>query len=389
VDFDQLQTDWEGLAADDPLWAVLTRPDCRGGRWDPDEFFTTGSDEVADIIGRVRRLRPRLWPGRALDFGCGVGRLTRPLADHFDEVVGVDIAPTMIDLARRYHADRPTCRFEVNQAEDLARFPDDSFDLVLSLIVLQHVPPTAAVRYVREFCRVLAPGGVVVVQIPAGPVDPVPSVPLDPAAFRARLQIVDAVPSALPGEAVAVVVDVRNDSPVRWPVSAGAPVQIGNHWTTTDGSLVVNDDGRAPLPRPLGPGERTTVTLESRVPAVDTGSLRLVIDLVQEGVCWFADAGSEVAAVDIAVEAAAGPVAPVVAAPGGPFDERMRMHGLARTRVEAALTIAGVKVLEVTADDRAGDTWESFLYIATKEPRRRRRLRRLAAGRQNARRVDH
>ena len=226
MDFDQLQQDWEGLAVDDPLWAVLTRPDCRGGQWDPTEFFATGTDEVADIIGRVRRLRPRLWPGRALDFGCGVGRLTRPLADHFDEVVGVDIAPTMIDLARRYHADRPACRFEVNQAEDLARFPDDTFDLVLSLIVLQHVPPATAVRYLREFCRVLAPGGVVVVQMPASPVDPAPPQPLDPTAFRARLQIVDPVPSARPGDAVAVVVDVRNDSPVRWPVSAGTPKRV-------------------------------------------------------------------------------------------------------------------------------------------------------------------
>jgi SAM-dependent methyltransferase len=387
VDFDQLQRDWEGLAVDDPLWAVLTRPDRRGGRWDPDEFFATGSEEVAAVIGRVRRLAPALWPGRALDFGCGVGRLTRPLADHFDEVVGVDIAPTMIDLARRYHADRPSCRFEVNQTEDLARFPSGRFDLVLSLIVLQHVPPATAVRYLRELCRVVAPGGVLAVQVPARPVDPAPPRPLAPEAFRAGLRIVDPVPSARPGDAVAVVVDVRNDSPVRWPVSAGAPVQVGNHWTRADGSVVVSDDGRAPLPHPLGPGERTTVTLESHVPDVDTASLRLVVDLVQEGVCWFADAGSEVAAVDIALGPAARPAGPDPVAPS-PFDERMHMHGIARTRVEATLTVAGLEVVEVTADDRAGGTWESYLYIATKAPRRRRGLRRRAAGRQNARRVD-
>jgi SAM-dependent methyltransferase len=338
-------------------------------------------------MGRVRRLCPQLWPGRALDFGCGVGRLTRPLADHFDEVVGVDIAPTMIDLARRYHADRPSCRFEVNQAEDLARFPSATFDLVLSLIVLQHVPPATAVRYLRELCRLVTPGGVLAVQVPARPVDPAPALPLAPEAFRAGLRIVDPVPSARPGEAVAVVVDVRNDSPVRWPVSAGAPLQVGNHWMRTDGSLVVNDDGRAPLPHPLGPGEHTTVTLESHVPDVGSESLRLVVDLVQEGVCWFADAGSEVAAVEIALGPAAAPTGHGVAA-STPFDERMRMHGIARTRVESTLTVAGLEVLEVTPDDRAGGTWESYLYIATKAPRRRRGLRRRAAGRQNAGRVD-
>lgn len=386
MDFDQLQQDWEGLAVDDPLWAVLTHPDRRGRRWDPDEFFATGTDEVAAVVDRVRRLCPRLWPGRALDFGCGVGRLTRPLADHFDEVVGVDIAPTMVDLARRYHADRPSCRFEVNPAEDLARFPSGTFDLVLSLIVLQHVPPATAVGYLRELGRLVAPGGVLAVQVPARPVDPAPPVPLAPEAFRAGLRIVDPVPSARPGDAVAVVVDVRNESPVRWPVSAGAPVQVGNHWTRADGSLVVNDDGRAPLPHPLGPGERTTVTLESHVPDVGTESLRLVVDLVQEGVCWFADAGSEVATVDITLGPAAHPAGRPTTA--SPFDERMRMHGIARTRVETTLTIAGLDVLEVTPDDRAGGTWESYLYIATRPPRRRRGLRRRAAGRQNARRVD-
>ena len=36
----------------------------------------------------------------ALDFGCGIGRLSQALAEHFDQVYGVDISPKMIELAR-------------------------------------------------------------------------------------------------------------------------------------------------------------------------------------------------------------------------------------------------------------------------------------------------
>ena len=42
--------DWEELAAYDPLWAVLTRPGKRGGRWDRDEFFATGETEIAGVV---------------------------------------------------------------------------------------------------------------------------------------------------------------------------------------------------------------------------------------------------------------------------------------------------------------------------------------------------
>jgi SAM-dependent methyltransferase len=158
------QRDWDDLADVDPLWAVVSDPARRGGRWDLDEFLATGVGDVERVLRRARELeRPRTW-GRALDFGCGVGRVTRALAPHFQEVVGVDVSPRMVDHARRLHEG---IRFEVNADPDLRQFESRSFDLVYSRLVLQHLARGRdALRYVEEFLRVAKPDGLVVFQLP-------------------------------------------------------------------------------------------------------------------------------------------------------------------------------------------------------------------------------
>jgi ubiquinone/menaquinone biosynthesis C-methylase UbiE len=97
-----------------------------------------------------------------------LGRLTRAHADRFDHCVGVDIAPRMVEGARELNADRPGCEFRVNPGADLAQFEDRRFDLVYSSIVLQHVPRRDWIEaYLREFVRVLGPGGALVFTLPS------------------------------------------------------------------------------------------------------------------------------------------------------------------------------------------------------------------------------
>lgn len=158
----RLQRNWDAFAREDPLWAILTWEERRDGRWDPEAFFATGRDEVATVLASVRAWGP-LATGRALDFGCGVGRLSRALADEFGEVHGVDIAPRMIEVAREFD---PRVRYAVNTTPNLSRYPDAHFDFLYSSITLQHMPPALMEGYVREFVRVLRPGGVLAVQIP-------------------------------------------------------------------------------------------------------------------------------------------------------------------------------------------------------------------------------
>jgi SAM-dependent methyltransferase len=157
--------DWEQLAEVDPLWAILAAPEARGGRWKLDEFFATGEAEIAQVLEVAYGLGYPERYEQALDFGCGVGRLTNALARRFGEVIGIDISQEMITLARRLGSCE-NCRFELSTHPDLRQFPAASFDFVYSSLVLQHLPRRQlTLAYLGEFLRVLRPGGLTVFQV--------------------------------------------------------------------------------------------------------------------------------------------------------------------------------------------------------------------------------
>lgn len=169
VSLDQLQDDWTRLGKEDPLWAVYVAPGTKGGKWDVDAFFELGRREVDSVMAELEKLG--LHPGstRALDFGCGVGRLSQALAHHVDEVIGVDIAPSMLEKARELDRSGGRVRFVLNEAADLSIVESGTVDIVYSSLVLQHMEPKFAHSYLREFARVLAPGGVAVFQVASRP----------------------------------------------------------------------------------------------------------------------------------------------------------------------------------------------------------------------------
>jgi SAM-dependent methyltransferase len=165
-----VQRYWDRQARSDPMWAILTDPAKAGGQWDPEEFFATGIREVAVFMDQAAAWGVPASRRTALDFGCGIGRLTQALAGHFEQVCGVDISPKMIALARQHNRQGARCEYLCNPDTDLGHFADGSIDMIYSWITLQHMEPRDARRYMREFLRVLAPGGLLLFQYPSKPI---------------------------------------------------------------------------------------------------------------------------------------------------------------------------------------------------------------------------
>jgi ubiquinone/menaquinone biosynthesis C-methylase UbiE len=171
MELKELQRNWDAFGETDPLWAILAASEKKGNRWDVGEFFRTGVEDIDRVMQYLESLRIPLRRRTALDFGCGVGRLTQALARHFDAVCGVDIAPSMIELARSMNRSGSRCRFILNEGSDLRLFDDGSFDFIVTMLVLQHMKPRYAKQYLREFVRLLVPGGVLVFQMPSEEVE--------------------------------------------------------------------------------------------------------------------------------------------------------------------------------------------------------------------------
>ncbi|MEO6413737.1 MAG: class I SAM-dependent methyltransferase [Pedococcus sp.] len=168
MELDDLQRNWNDLGGVDPLWAILAYPERKGGRWTPEEFFATGKAQVDEYLNVLDLLGVELpQRSRALDFGCGAGRLTQALSAHFAHADGVDIAESMVTLANTFTTTPEKVAFHLNEAADLRLFADDSFDYLISIVVLQHMNNELKSAYLTEFIRVLRPGGVAMFTVPS------------------------------------------------------------------------------------------------------------------------------------------------------------------------------------------------------------------------------
>jgi len=158
---------WDRFAQDDPLFAILSEENRKGLKWDLVEFFQTGEDllypEIEEILGKYE-LKSKV---RALDFGCGVGRLSRCLLRYFDVVYGIDVSKEMISLARELNPDAEKINFLDRSEPGLKEFKDATFDFVLSLIVVQHIPKKHIFDYLESLIRITRKDGLLFLQIPA------------------------------------------------------------------------------------------------------------------------------------------------------------------------------------------------------------------------------
>lgn len=155
---------WQSLGAQDPDWAVESKPDRKHGGWedDLDAFYETGRVRVEEVLSLV----PETSHERVLDWGSGTGRLSFSLASAFDEVTCVDISASMQSLLRERANSRDIKNLELVALKDFR--PKSDHDLVVSLITLQHLPDRRAVDHaLGDMVAALKPGGYMVVEVPA------------------------------------------------------------------------------------------------------------------------------------------------------------------------------------------------------------------------------
>ena len=161
MNLEKLKNDWESLAERDALGAILTDAARADGKWNIAEFMATGDAEIEIVMCHLANIgRVPDFDSTALDFGCGVGRLTQSLARRFASCTGVDISRQMIEKADSFNQ-YAHCRYIAHSDIGLP-FADESFSFIYSNIVLQHVPVRFSEQYLREFVRVLTPGGILV-----------------------------------------------------------------------------------------------------------------------------------------------------------------------------------------------------------------------------------
>ncbi len=155
---ERMRADWNERARLDAHFFVAF-----GGRdQTEEEFLATAADVLRSIESQIKRLpakaNRRAW--RALEIGCGPGRLMKPLSRHFGEIHGVDVSDEMIRLGRERLSDIPHAHFHLTDGGTLPQFADESFEFIYSYAVFQHIPTRELVlSYMREIRRLLKPGG--------------------------------------------------------------------------------------------------------------------------------------------------------------------------------------------------------------------------------------
>ncbi len=131
-----------------------------------DDYVGDPATARAELDGLLGRLGDDGRAGVCVEVGCGPGRMTGLLADRFDRVVAVDVSSEMLELARS-RVPSPMVDFRRVGGERLDSVEDAIADVLVCYLVLQHLPERRlVVSYVREFGRVLSPGGRAFVQIP-------------------------------------------------------------------------------------------------------------------------------------------------------------------------------------------------------------------------------
>ncbi|MCA9363266.1 class I SAM-dependent methyltransferase [Candidatus Kaiserbacteria bacterium] len=162
------KAEWDKLSDENHRYYIVSK---KGREIDDEQFRETGEDNYRELVVGDDLLKENLGnfsDKKVLDIGCGSGRLTEFFAKDFKEAHGVGISEKMVEKARKRLAHVPNASFVSNDGEHYP-FDDNTFDLVFSYIVFQHMPSRKVVlENLKEVKRVLQPSGIAKIQIRGG-----------------------------------------------------------------------------------------------------------------------------------------------------------------------------------------------------------------------------
>lgn len=131
--------DWKLWGKQDPYFGVLTDDRYRKAQ-NKNEFLQTGEDEISQLISLLNSLG--IQPGgNALDYGCGVGRLSIPLAKYYTNVTGIDVSEGMLSEARKNSQNLQNTDYVLYDSPLLNCLEGRKYNFINSLIVFQHIDP--------------------------------------------------------------------------------------------------------------------------------------------------------------------------------------------------------------------------------------------------------
>lgn len=159
--------EWEKFGKTDPYFGVLSEDKFHKTNLtneDKEEFFKSGVDYINDVLKKIREhVDQNFTINKALDFGCGVGRLVMPLAYVAQEVTGVDVSDSMLNEAQKNCEARHIKNVMFVKSDDSLSLLNGKYDFIHSFIVFQHIPVTRGERIFDNLLAHLESDGVCVV----------------------------------------------------------------------------------------------------------------------------------------------------------------------------------------------------------------------------------
>lgn len=155
---------WEKWGESNPYYGVLTEDRFLTNNLsesDKAEFFNSGREYIDYVLGQVKsHIDYDFIPMRAIDFGCGVGRLVIPLSEVSDEVIGIDVSPSMLNEAQKNCEERSVKNVKFIESDDRVSLLKGEFNFIHSFIVFQHVPVKRGEVILSHLLAHLKAGGV-------------------------------------------------------------------------------------------------------------------------------------------------------------------------------------------------------------------------------------